>query len=116
LYITHAETRRLFGSETYPRASRFVHEIPNELIHEVRLRGSVSQPKFAGYQDSYDDEDEDTSFYLGQRVVHAKFGEGIVLNFEGQGSHARVQVNFDEVGSKWLVVAFANLQVAESHF
>jgi DNA helicase-2/ATP-dependent DNA helicase PcrA len=49
-------------------------------------------------------------------VVHAKFGEGIVLNFEGQGSHARVQVNFDEVGSKWLVVAFANLQVAESHF
>jgi DNA helicase-2/ATP-dependent DNA helicase PcrA len=114
LYITHAETRRLYGSETYPRASRFVHEIPNELIHEVRLRGSVSQPMFAKNQDS---EEQDTAgFRLGQRVFHAKFGEGIVLNFEGQGSHARVQVNFDEAGSKWLVVAYANLQVAETHF
>jgi DNA helicase-2/ATP-dependent DNA helicase PcrA len=114
LYITHAETRRLYGSETYPRASRFVHEIPNELIHEVRLRGSVSQPMFAKNQDS--EEPDSVGFRLGQRVFHAKFGEGIVLNFEGQGSHARVQVNFDEAGSKWLVVAYANLQVAESHF
>ncbi|RLW51695.1 MAG: DNA helicase II, partial [gamma proteobacterium symbiont of Stewartia floridana] len=48
-------------------------------------------------------------FNLGQRVCHAKFGEGVVLNAEGQGQSARVQVNFEEVGTKWLVVAYANL-------
>ncbi len=110
LYLTHAETRRLYGSETYPRPSRFVREIPNQLIQEVRLRGSVTQPKFSKIQDN--EAQDANGFYLGQRVFHAKFGEGIVLNFEGQGSHARVQVNFDGVGSKWLVVAYANLQVA----
>ena len=112
LYLTHAETRRLYGSESYPRASRFVREIPHELIHEVRLRGSVTQPKYAAAQPSFGESQEEAGFYLGQRVVHAKFGEGIVLNFEGQGSHARIQVNFDRAGSKWLVVAYANLQVA----
>ena len=74
------------------------------------MRGSVTQPKFSAIHDN--EEQDANGFYLGQRVFHAKFGEGIVLNFEGQGSHARVQVNFDEVGSKWLVVAYANLQVA----
>jgi len=112
LYITHAETRRLFGSESYPRASRFVHEIPSELIHEVRLRGSVSRPVFNKQPISTDDEQDEAAFYLGQRVYHAKFGEGIVLKFEGQGRRKQVQVNFDEAGLKWLIVALANLQVA----
>jgi DNA helicase-2/ATP-dependent DNA helicase PcrA len=48
---------------------------------------------------------------LGQRVRHGKFGEGVVLNSEGSGSHARVQVNFEGVGTKWLVVAYANLEL-----
>jgi DNA helicase-2/ATP-dependent DNA helicase PcrA len=52
----------------------------------------------------------ESGFALGQRVIHAKFGEGVVMNCEGSGAHARVQVNFDGVGSKWLVVAYANLQ------
>jgi DNA helicase-2/ATP-dependent DNA helicase PcrA len=49
---------------------------------------------------------------LGQKVVHRKFGEGIVLNYEGSGEHARVQVNFDEFGTKWLVLAYAKLEKA----
>ena len=49
---------------------------------------------------------------LGQSVVHAKFGSGVVTDIEGAGAHARVQVNFDEAGSKWLVMAYANLQPA----
>jgi DNA helicase-2/ATP-dependent DNA helicase PcrA len=53
-----------------------------------------------------------TGFELGQRVAHPKFGAGIVLNAEGQGSGARVQVNFEAVGPKWLVVAYANLSPA----
>jgi len=51
-----------------------------------------------------------SGFSLGQRVQHPKFGEGVVLNAEGQGNSARVQVNFEQVGSKWLVVAYANLE------
>jgi DNA helicase-2/ATP-dependent DNA helicase PcrA len=53
-----------------------------------------------------------TSLKLGQRVTHAKFGEGVVINYEGEGKQARIQVNFDDVGSKWLMMAYANLQPA----
>ena len=53
---------------------------------------------------------EGTGFKLGQRVKHSKFGEGIILNYEGSGKQARVQVNFNAEGSKWLMMALANLQ------
>ena len=53
----------------------------------------------------------DTELSLGQRVYHQIFGEGTVLNFEGRGSSARVEVNFDAEGSKWLVLQYANLQL-----
>ena len=109
LHISYAESRRLYGSESYPHPSRFISELPDELLHEVRLRGNSSQP---GYYKSPSYDDSDSEFYLGQRVTHDKFGDGVVLNYEGQGSNARIQVNFDDVGSKWLVVAFANLHVA----
>ncbi len=107
LYLSHAESRRLHGSENYPLPSRFIREIPAELMREVRAGPSISQPLYGG--SPYLDTQEMTGFNLGQRVRHAKFGEGVVLNAEGQGRSARVQVNFEEVGSKWLVVAYANL-------
>ena len=56
-------------------------------------------------------ENNDTGLTVGQRVKHSKFGEGTVTDYEGQGAHARVFVNFEEVGGKWLVMAYANLQV-----
>ena len=109
LYLTHAESRRLYGQENYPMPSRFLREIPSELMQEVRASSQISQP---GYTSSptiaYSE--ESTGYRLGQRVHHAKFGEGVVLNSEGQGKSARVQINFEDVGSKWLVVAYANLQ------
>ncbi|MCU7828539.1 MAG: DNA helicase II [Candidatus Thiodiazotropha sp. (ex Myrtea sp. 'scaly one' KF741663)] len=107
LYLSHAESRRLHGSENYPLPSRFIREIPSELMREVRAGPSISQPLYGG--SPYQDTVELSGFNLGQRVRHAKFGEGVVLNAEGQGRSARVQVNFEEVGSKWLVVAYANL-------
>lgn len=110
LYVSHAETRRMYGSETFPRPSRFIKEIPREVLNEVRLQGTVSTPVYQSNSDL--GQDTAAGFYLGQRVHHAKFGEGVVLNCEGSGSHARVQINFDDVGSKWLVVAYANLDVA----
>jgi DNA helicase-2/ATP-dependent DNA helicase PcrA len=51
-------------------------------------------------------------FHLGQRVTHPRFGEGVILHSEGQGAAARVQVNFAEVGPKWLVLAYARLEPA----
>ena len=107
LYLCHAESRRLHGSDSYPLPSRFIREIPAELMREVRAGPSISQPMYGA--SPYLDTAEATGFNLGQRVRHAKFGEGVVLNAEGQGNSARVQVNFEGVGSKWLVVAYANL-------
>ncbi len=115
LYITHAETRRLYGNETYPHRSRFISEIPAELMEEVRMGGSVS----LGYNNtatssanfSSAQQTSVGSIRLGQRVMHAKFGDGVVLNLEGQGAQARVQVNFEGLGSKWLMMEYANLQV-----
>ena len=108
LYLCHAESRRLHGSETYPLPSRFLREIPGEVIEEIRARPQVSRP-YTPAAGSLSSAQEMTGFELGQRVEHPKFGAGIVLNAEGQGSGARVQVNFEAVGPKWLVVAYANL-------
>ena len=111
LVLSHAEKRRLYGEEKIARASRFISEIPKEYIEEVRLGGRVTLPRYE--QHHYSNtvvEDKDAAVKLGQRVVHAKFGEGVVLNYEGQGRHARVQVNFEMAGSKWLVMEYANLQ------
>ena len=55
-------------------------------------------------------ETSSNGLHLGQHVRHAKFGEGVIMNCEGQGSSARVQVNFSRAGSKWLVLAYANLE------
>ena len=115
LYMSHAESRRLHGSDAYPPPSRFLRELPAERVEEVRLRGRVVSPVArmqsgrrtgSGPVPARDGPD---GLRLGQRVEHPKFGEGVVLTCEGQGSHARVQVNFEAVGSKWLVVAYANL-------
>ncbi len=108
LYLSFAESRRLHGSESYPLPSRFLREIPPEVVEEVRARPQVSRP-YAAAGGSLDAARESTGFELGQRVSHPKFGEGVVLNAEGQGNGARVQVNFEQVGPKWLVVAYANL-------
>ncbi|MFV0276472.1 MAG: DNA helicase II [Parahaliea sp.] len=107
LYITYAETRRLHGSESYNNPSRFIREIPLELLQEVRLNNTLAAPVSSLTQAAV----PDTGLSLGQRVLHRIFGEGVVLNFEGRGNSARVEVHFDNEGSKWLVVQYANLQV-----
>src|SRR5690606_6880434 len=115
LVVTYAETRRLYGNETYNKVSRFVREIPPSLIQEVRLSGSVSRPFSAPARGGMNHasfataEVPDTGLRLGQLVRHPLFGEGTVLNFEGSGAQARVQVNFAE-GSKWLMLAYAKLE------
>ncbi|AUH02397.1 DNA helicase II [Prodigiosinella confusarubida] len=108
LTLTYAETRRLYGKEVYHRPSRFVGELPAECVEEVRLRASVSRPvnhQRLGTPVSQ----SDSGFTLGQRVRHAKFGEGTIVNLEGSGEHCRIQVAFPGQGIKWLVAAYARL-------
>ncbi len=107
LIITYAECRRLHGSDSYNSPSRFVREIPAQLLQEVRLHGTVAQPVSSVIQAQV----PETELSLGQRVYHQVFGEGVVLNFEGRGGSARVEVNFDNEGGKWLVLQYANLQL-----
>ena len=107
LMITYAESRRLHGSETLNTPSRFIREIPAELLQEVRLHSTVARPVSSMMQAQV----PDTELSLGQQVYHQIFGEGVVLNFEGRGASARVQVNFDTDGTKWLVLQYANLQL-----
>lgn len=107
LILSWAEQRRLHGSENYCTASRFLHEIPDELIEEIRPTAKPSRAATAGIVV----DNMVGAFQLGQRVRHNKFGSGVVLSYEGQGSHARVQVNFERAGAKWLVVAYADLQM-----
>ncbi|PWV62377.1 DNA helicase II [Plasticicumulans acidivorans] len=108
LTLTFAERRRLHGNEVYPRPSRFLREIPAELTRDVRARATVSKPLYN--PGNLAQLASDTGLKLGQRVRHGSFGEGVVLAFEGQGGHARVQVNFDAAGAKWLVAAYAKLE------
>lgn len=107
LCLTYAESRRLWGRETYPKASRFLREIPVETLQEVRMRAQVSRPvSFTGNVDKY----EPGSYKLGQRVRHEKFGEGVVLQREGSGAQERIQINFQAVGIKWLMLSYAKLE------
>jgi DNA helicase II / ATP-dependent DNA helicase PcrA len=141
LYMTYAEQRRMHGIDSYGQPSRFIQEIPEDLLEEVRprigysggtgfgagaFRGGFSG---AGRGDSYGgaqrnglggaagarrgglaDAEAPAGLKLGARVRHGKFGDGIVLSVEGQGPHARVQVNFEGQGTKWLMMAYANLE------
>jgi DNA helicase-2/ATP-dependent DNA helicase PcrA len=107
LILSYAESRRLHGVETYNRPSRFLHELPRDLLNEVRPRVQVSRPMYSNRFNA--DLEEAPSIKLGQRVRHSSFGEGVVVDAEGAGAHARVQINFESAGAKWLVVAYANL-------
>ncbi len=109
LVISYAEHRRLHGNDNYCVPSRFIREIPDNLIEEIRPKVQLSRPVSTASFHPLSHQEPGGDFSLGQRVSHASFGEGVVLNYEGQGSHARVQVNFEAAGSKWLVVAYANL-------
>ncbi|MEE9492856.1 MAG: DNA helicase II [Gammaproteobacteria bacterium] len=111
LVISYAEHRRMHGKDNYCVPSRFIREIPAELLQEIRPQIQVSRPVSTFRRATAQFEESDTGSYrLGQRVRHSNFGEGVVLNYEGQGSHARVQVNFQDAGAKWLVVTYANLE------
>jgi DNA helicase-2/ATP-dependent DNA helicase PcrA len=126
LYLTHAESRRIFGRTSYRDASRFLSELPAEALEDVRPRISVSRPLYAAERiamaappsgdaarrrsRAVPIPGEDLPMRLGTRVRHAKFGEGTILRFEGQGDTRQVQGNFERAGLKTLMYELARLE------
>jgi DNA helicase-2/ATP-dependent DNA helicase PcrA len=111
LVLCHAESRRLYGKETYPRPSRFLREIPASLIEPVRM-GSPAARSMNEHRATSDQ--SQPGFRIGQQVAHAKFGTGVILHAEGEGNQARVQVSFSQSGVKWLMLAYAALTPIEN--
>ena len=119
LYISYAEQRRLHGMDSFGTPSRFISEIPPELLEEVRPRVQISRPMLGqAYRPAQPAarfrvpvEPSVPGMRLGARVRHGRFGDGVILNLEGSGPQARVQVNFEQEGAKWLMLSYANLEV-----
>lgn len=116
LIMSYAEVRRQYGREEYHRPSRFLREIPEEHVDELRVKARFQAANVRTQVASA--AAEEAGIPIGQNVIHAKFGQGVVLAIEGSGAHTRVQVKFKEQGVKWLVLAYANLTVMDalSHF
>ncbi|WP_353572997.1 DNA helicase II [Candidatus Albibeggiatoa sp. nov. BB20] len=98
LYLCHSETRMTRGLRDFTRPSRFIHEIPAELTQEIRMKSTFNQV-------------ESQHFEMGNRVKHPSFGSGIVTEVEGSGDFARILVNFEKEGEKWLMVSLSGLEL-----
>lgn len=112
LVISYAESRMLHGRQSMNGPSRFIEEMPADCIKPIRQpKNHYTAPRMASPATSSSSTTRaDHPYRLGMRVRHAKFGEGVVIGMEGQGAHARVHVNFDKAGAKWLVIAYAKLE------
>jgi DNA helicase-2/ATP-dependent DNA helicase PcrA len=98
--------------DNFSQPSRFIAEIPDEHIEEIRPRVQVTRPmRSPARRSAAATAGGELGIRLGQRVRHVKFGDGVILNCEGQGAHARVEVNFETAGTKWLVLSYANLDL-----
>jgi len=118
LYLSHAQTRMLHGQTRYNIPSRFLEEIPEQLLKWLTPRFSKQKafsPDFSRTKEPFPLKKAPRDvggFRIGQNVTHPKFGSGVIIDAEGQGTDARVQVNFGNQGVKWLAVAVAKLQAA----
>ena len=112
LFVTYAEQRRLHGMDNYSQPSRFIAEMPEDFVEEIRPRVQVSRPLRSPRQRRRTESPaNELGMKLGQHVRHKKYGDGVILRFEGEGNHARVEVNFAEAGTKLFIAAYANLEV-----
>jgi ATP-dependent DNA helicase UvrD/PcrA len=110
LYLMHTESRYLYGQEMSPMPSRFLREIPTERLEEIRARKNIVSSGYSPMAPKHSTAINETGFKPGQQVHHQKFGGGVIIDTEGSGKSARVQVNFKHAGSKWLVLTYAKLE------
>jgi DNA helicase-2/ATP-dependent DNA helicase PcrA len=117
LYLSHAQSRMLHGQIRYSLPSRFLDELPEQVLLNLNRRDSAHAPSAQQTTGRYGtpaprNPGTDTGYKVGQSVAHAKFGTGIIIDFEGRGPDARVQVKFRDTGTKWLALAYAKLSPA----
>lgn len=112
LHITYAESRRLHGKEMHHRPSRFLREIPSEYLEEVRMKSKILPLQTSTFRQTsqLSSQESESGLRMGQRVSHHQFGEGTILQYEGRGEHARIQVRFEKAGTKWLIASFVTPQ------
>jgi len=109
LYLSHAQSRMLHGQVRYGIPSRFLDEIPEQLLKRLNARAT---PKFAA-ESAYPAPRSQSTQYpwrIGQSVMHQKFGQGVIVSYEGNANDLRVQVNFGSAGLKWLAMEYAKLE------
>ena len=115
LYLSHAQSRMLHGQTRYSLPSRFLDELPEQVLLSLNRRAEPAYPSGSSHVPAAMPRSpqvgNDTGYKVGQSVAHAKFGTGIIIDFEGRGSDARVQVKFRDAGTKWLALAYAKLSV-----
>lgn len=118
LTLSYAEYRRLYGENRQHFASRFIQEIPAQYLHEIRMKTTVSQPvsiqrnsprRFRSSATTLTNTNGQC-WQVGQHIKHPKFGEGVILNYEGQGDNGRLHINFVNMGKKWIVPSFTRLE------
>lgn len=105
LYLTYAELRRMHGKEAYHRASRFINEIPPELMQEVRFRTKVSRPYVSESKPI-----THSKFRIGREVHHRVFGDGIIIDMEGEGDDLKLRVRFANIGTKLLIASYLTVK------
>jgi len=120
LYLCHAQTRMLHGQTRYNVASRFIDEIPPEVVKRltpvmspVMGRGRFDDKAWApAPEKTFRQKSAGHGFRIGQAVQHPKFGQGVIVNAEGSGNDARLQINFGKQGMKWLALEYAKITAA----
>jgi DNA helicase-2/ATP-dependent DNA helicase PcrA len=117
LYLSHAQSRMLHGQIRYSLPSRFLDELPEQVLLNLNRHDSAHPSRVQQTTGHYGtpaprNPGNDTGYKVGQSVAHAKFGTGIIIDFEGRGADARVQVKFRDAGTKWLALAYAKLSPA----
>ena len=118
LYLSHAQSRMLHGQIRYGIASRFLDEIPDELLKRLNSRQAQKPMMSTSYEINYQNLSSTISseqksampWKIGQAVSHAKFGQGVVVSYEGNASDMRIQINFGREGLKWLAMEYAKLE------
>ncbi|MFZ0107077.1 MAG: UvrD-helicase domain-containing protein [Thiobacillus sp.] len=112
LYLSHAQSRMLHGQIRYGMPSRFLGELPEQVLLHLNRRAEAPYSRPVASAPVMPSRSNDTGYRVGQSVAHAKFGTGIIIDFEGRGPDARVQVKFRDAGTKWLALAYAKLSAA----
>jgi DNA helicase-2/ATP-dependent DNA helicase PcrA len=112
LYLSYAQSRMLHGQVRYGLPSRFLDELPGQVLLHLNRRAETPAASYAAPAPRAAAAGSDTGYRVGQSVAHARFGTGIIIDFEGRGADARVQVKFRDAGTKWLALAYAKLSAA----